>query len=224
MLIKVCVFPCRLDFHLEAITQVASTPAWTLTVTRILIRSLIVSVMDPALLHLRSVLFYFIPWCFSWCIFMLNSFSSAAGRGGEECMSHCSSGGFPDSSRMVTVSNRQPYWYWWYHIYIFDSCLTSLQRKLECMFQSHASCASWFISFYFIALCHNFDFDISPIFQISAYVQFVQLATLAYLNWNTNLTVQQIHLKVEYCKSQLVHNHYYVCLLKKENRTCVSVL
>lgn len=35
----------RLDFHLETITQVASTPVWTLIATRTSIRSLIVSIM-----------------------------------------------------------------------------------------------------------------------------------------------------------------------------------
>lgn len=58
----------------------------------------------------------FVPWCFSMSMFTLNSFSGTARRGGEECMSNCSSGGFPDSNRVVTVSSHQSYWSWGYHM------------------------------------------------------------------------------------------------------------
>lgn len=51
---KSIVFLSRLDFHLELITQVASTPVWTLTATRTSIHFSIVSIMDSALLHLIS--------------------------------------------------------------------------------------------------------------------------------------------------------------------------
>lgn len=53
---------------------------------------------------------------FNLFLFVLNSFSSAAGKNGEERMLHCSAGGFPDSSRMVTVSSRQSYRYGRYHM------------------------------------------------------------------------------------------------------------
>lgn len=110
------VFLSRLGFHLEMITQVVSTPGWTLTATRTSTHSLIVSIMDSALLDSRSVFFILsLDVCLSWCIF-INSFPSAAGRGGEDCMSHRSSGGFPDSSRMVAVSDCQTYWHRGYHM------------------------------------------------------------------------------------------------------------
>lgn len=111
---SICLPLPRPGSHLEKITQAASTPVWTLTAMTTSTLSLIVSAKDYIFASIIIIILLFCA-CFM-LLLVLHSFPSAARRGFEECLSHCSSGGFPDRSRMVTVSDYQPNRYWRYHM------------------------------------------------------------------------------------------------------------
>lgn len=98
-----CLFisPFRLDFLPKTTAPAVRTRALTLTMTLTSTASLIVS-----LINLQGPAWPFELLTVFWFCGGFGSFSSSAGRAGEGRVPHSSSGSFPDSSWMVTVSGH----------------------------------------------------------------------------------------------------------------------